>query len=139
MHKKLILFADGGARGNPGPAGSGAVLYSKDGKEIATVSKYIGNTTNNQAEYTAIVLGLSKAMELEAEEVDVYLDSELAVKQLNGQYKVKNPEIAKRFLEVHNLRLKFRNVRFSHVRREKNSRADELVNNAIDEAMKKVV
>ncbi len=133
------MYADGGARGNPGPAGAGAVLLElasdgEEGERIAEVSKYLGETTNNQAEYRAIILGLEKAKEIGAEEVDVRLDSELAVKQLNGEYRVKNQGLAARFLEVHNLRSSFRDVKFSHVRRAFNKEADALVNQAIDAA-----
>mgnify|MGYP001617142301 FL=1 len=103
-----------------------------EGKRVSDAAKYIGIDTNNQAEYTGIIIGLQKALELGYDVVDVRLDSELAVKQLNGQYKVKHPEIAKRFLEVHNLRSQFRSVKFSHVFREQNVAADALVNETLD-------
>ena len=130
---KLTIFTDGGARGNPGPAASAAVLKNQAGEIVATTSRYLGETTNNQAEYTAIILGLEKAKELGATEIDLFMDSELATKQLNGQYKVKNPEIAKRFMEVKNLLHSFDRVKFSHVRREKNKESDALVNKVLDE------
>ncbi len=130
---KLTIFTDGGSRGNPGHAASAAVLKNSAGETVATVSKYLGKTTNNQAEYTAIVLGLQKAKKMKATEVQVYMDSELATKQLNGQYKVKNPGIAERFLEVKNLMHAFKRVKFSHVRREKNKESDALVNKVLDE------
>ena len=137
MMKKIRMYADGGSRGNPGPAGSGAVLKvldgDKEGEVIANVKKFLGETTNNQAEYTAIIIGLEKAQELGVEEIDVVLDSELAVKQLNREYKVKHPEIAKRFLEVWNLQQGFKKVTYRHVRREFNKEADALVNECIDE------
>jgi len=137
--KRIRLYADGGARGNPGPAGAGAVLYElsvegEEGARLAEVSEYLGETTNNQAEYQAIILGLQKAKEIGADEVDVRLDSELAVKQLNGEYRVKNQDLAVRYLEVHNLRSTFRLISFTHVRREHNKVADALVNKAIDAA-----
>lgn len=132
-HPHLKIFTDGGSRGNPGPAASGAVLYSEDGEIIATASKYLGRDTNNQAEYTAIVIGLEKAKELGAETLELFMDSELAVKQLKGEYKVKNPEIAKRFLEVKNLIAQFDYVKIKHVRRELNKAADALVNKVLDE------
>ena len=129
---KLTMYCDGGSRGNPGPAASGAVL--KDGAQVvAEAMKYLGETTNNQAEYTSIIIGLEKAKELGATEVDVVMDSELAVKQLNGEYKVKHPEIAKRYLEVRNLLHSFSRVTFRHVKREFNKEADALVNKCIDE------
>jgi ribonuclease HI len=128
----LKLFTDGGSRGNPGPAASGAVLKSVSGETIASVSKYLGRTTNNQAEYTAIVIGLQKARQLGASTVQVYMDSELATKQLNGEYRVKDSEIAKRFVEVKNLVAQFDRVSFTHVRREKNTEADAIVNKCLD-------
>lgn len=130
---RVRIYTDGGSRGNPGPAASAAVIQSEDGQPLATITKYLGTTTNNQAEYTAIILGLQKAQKLGAREVEVLLDSELAERQLNGQYKVKNPEIAKRFLEVKNLCQSFSQVKFRHVRRENNQEADALVNKCLDE------
>jgi len=137
MKKLLRMYADGGSRGNPGPAAGAAVLYElnakgEQGDRIADAAKYIGIDTNNQAEYTGIIVGLKKALELGATDVDVRLDSELAVKQLNGIYRVKNPELAKRFLDVHNLRVQFASVKFSHVYREQNTAADALVNETLD-------
>lgn len=131
------MYADGGSRGNPGPAAGAAVLFAlnddgTEGERVADAARYIGIDTNNQAEYTGIIIGLQKALDLGYDAVDVRLDSELAVKQLNGLYKVKHPEIAKRFLEVHNLRCKFQSVKFSHVFREQNLAADALVNATLD-------
>lgn len=138
--KRCRLFADGGARGNPGPAASGAVLFALGangelGEKLAEVGEYLGTATNNQAEYHAIIIGLKKARELGCQSIDVRLDSELAVKQLNGEYRVKNPELAKRFLEVYQLKQGFHEIRFSHVRRELNKEADAVVNKTIDQAL----
>jgi len=137
--KKRRMFADGGSRGNPGPAASGAVVYElKDGELgelVIEVGEYLGRATNNQAEYNAIVIGLEKALEFGFEALDVRLDSELAVKQINGIYKVKNPELAKKFLEVFNLKQKFKEITFTHVRREYNKVADAVVNKTIDQAL----
>lgn len=135
--KTVRMYADGGSRGNPGPAAGGAVLFAinangTQGEKVGEAAKYIGIETNNQAEYTGIIIGLQKALDLGYEAVDVRLDSELAVKQLNGIYRVKNPEIAKRFLEVHNLRTKLKKVTFTHVYREDNVAADALVNATLD-------
>jgi ribonuclease HI len=142
MIKHVRIYTDGGARGNPGPAGSGAVIKflhedGTEGETLAAVHEYIGEATNNQAEYHAIIMGLKKAKELQAERVDLVMDSELAVKQLNGEYRVKNPALAQMFLQVHNLLQHFRGVRVRHVPREKNKEADALVNAAIDEHLKK--
>lgn len=132
----IRVYTDGGSRGNPGPSASGAVLKEMDGahegKTIAKAAKWLGTTTNNQAEYTAIIIGLEKALALGATVVQMRMDSELAVKQLTGKYKVKNADIAKRFLEVKNLETKFARVTYIHVRREQNTEADALVNETID-------
>ena len=137
---KLRIYTDGGSRGNPGPAASGAVLKElvegKEGEVIATESKYLGETTNNQAEYVAIIIGLGRAKKLGVKHVEVYMDSELATKQLNGVYKVKNPGIAERFLEVKNLMHSFKTVTFKHVYREQNTEADAIVNHVLDNELK---
>ena len=130
--KKYIIYTDGGARGNPGPAGIGAVIYDQEKNVIAEISEYIGITTNNQAEYKALIAALKKAKELKAEELDCYLDSELVVKQLKREYKVKNPDLAPLFLEIHNLSLSFKKITYTHVRRELNKEADKLANIAMD-------
>jgi ribonuclease HI len=133
----IRIYSDGGARGNPGPAAAGAVLKllenGKEGRTLAEVGEYMGNDTNNQAEYRAIIIGLEKAIKLGASQVELYMDSELATKQLKGQYKVKHPDIAKRFVEVKNLLHAFERVSFTHVRREKNKEADAIVNRVLDE------
>lgn len=132
MYNKLILFSDGGARGNPGPAGIGVVIFNENKEQIAEISEYIGETTNNQAEYRAIIAALGKASQLGAKDLECFLDSELVVKQLNGEYKVKNKDLQPRFLEVKSLLSNFSSVRFSHVRREANKLADALANKAMD-------
>jgi len=137
---KVRLYSDGGARGNPGPAGAGFVIYAvnDDGEQTDKLfegGEFMGHATNNQAEYHAIVIGLEKALELNASNVDAVLDSELCVKQLNREYKVKNQELAKKFIEVYNLQQKFDKVTFRHVRREYNLEADAQVNIAIDKAL----
>jgi ribonuclease HI len=130
--KKIIIYTDGGARGNPGPAGIGAVLYNENKKIIAEISRYLGVATNNQAEYKALIAAIQKAHELKAEELECYLDSELVVKQLKREYKVKNAELAPLFLEIHNLSLSFKKISYTHIPREKNSAADALANEAMD-------
>jgi len=132
QHKKIQVFTDGGARGNPGPSAGAAVLQTQDGEVIATASKYLPHATNNQAEYTAIIVGLEKAKEIKAEEVEMFMDTELAVKQLKGEYKVKNAELAKLFVKVLNLTHEFTKVTFTHVPRQHNKEADALVNKTID-------
>ena len=128
---KAILHSDGGARGNPGPAGIGAVLEIEGNKKL--FKKYIGETTNNQAEYQALLLGLEEALKEKVDEIDCFLDSELVVKQLNREYKVKNKELAPLFVKIFNLSQLFKRITFKHVYREQNKEADKLVNQAIDE------
>ena len=132
MSKKLIIYTDGGARGNPGLAGIGCVLYDENKNIIAEISEYIGKTTNNQAEYRAVIAAFKKAKELGAEELEFYLDSELVVKQLNREYKVKNKELALLFVQIYNKTLGFKKVVFKHVSREMNKEADRLANKAMD-------
>ena len=133
---KFIIFTDGGARGNPGPAGIGAVIYNEDKVLVAEISEYLGETTNNQAEYKALIAALKKAITLGAIEVECYLDSELVVKQLNREYKIKNKELAPLFLEIHNLSLNFKKISFAHIPRERNKEADKLANEAMDRGAK---
>jgi ribonuclease HI len=130
--RKVTICTDGGSRGNPGPSASGAVL-KENGKVIGKTAKFLGTTTNNQAEYVAVIIGLEKAAALGYEEAEVVMDSLLAVKQLSGEYRVKNPGLAERFMEVHDLLHKFKRVSFRHVRREYNKEADALVNKCLDE------
>jgi len=129
------LYTDGGARGNPGPAGIGGVLY-KDDNLFDSFSSYIGRGTNNQSEYLAILKGIELALEHNIDTLDCFLDSELVVKQLNREYKVKNEELAKIFIKIYNLTLKFKKITFTHIRREYNKEADALVNKALDEELK---
>ncbi len=128
----IKIKSDGGARGNPGKAGIGVVLYNQANEVLATISQYIGVATNNQAEYKAIIAGLKKAKDLKATEIFAYLDSELIVKQVNGQYKVKNQDLAPLFLELYNLKIFFKKSHFIHIPREQNKEADKLANQAMD-------
>ena len=130
--KKLIIYTDGGARGNPGPAGIGCVLYDEKKNVVKEIAEYIGKTTNNQAEYKACLRAMEEAKKLDAEELEFYLDSELVVKQLNREYKVKNKELAPLFVKIYNLSQQFKQVTFAHIRREKNKEADALANQAMD-------
>jgi len=133
---KVIIQTDGGARGNPGPAGIGVVVLDESGKVLEEHAKYLGKTTNNQAEYQAAILGLQRAVALGADSAEVVADSELLVKQAKGEYKVKNPELARRFLELKNQEtLLGGRVSYRHVRREQNKHADRLSNQAMDEGM----
>lgn len=129
---KLIIYTDGGSRGNPGPAGLGAIIYDENKKVVAEISEFLGTTTNNQAEYRAILAAIKKVVALGATEAEFYLDSELAVKQLNREYKVKNKDLAPLFLAVYNLTLSFKKISFTHIPREMNKEADRLANEAMD-------
>ena len=132
---KFTIFTDGGARGNPGPAGIGGVLIDEEKKKKHTFGKYIGRTTNNQAEYKALIHALEEAKKLGATEVSCFLDSELVVKQLNREYRVKDAGLGPLFLHVWDLTKNFKKIHFTHVRRERNKEADAMVNKAIDEAI----
>ena len=129
---KLTIYSDGGARGNPGPAGIGATLKNEKGELVATVSEYIGVATNNIAEYKAIIAAIEKAKELKATELDCYLDSELVVKQLKKEYKVRNQGLAPLYIKIYNLSQSFKKITYPHVRREFNKEADALANEAMD-------
>jgi ribonuclease HI len=129
---KARLFTDGGARGNPGPAAYGYVLESEDGAVLAAHGEAIGTATNNVAEYRALIAGLEKALELRADELEVVSDSELLVKQMRGEYKVKNAALRDLSLQAASLARKLGSVSYTAVRREHNELADQLVNEALD-------
>jgi len=134
--KKLIINTDGGSRNNPGPAGVGVVFSDENGKILAKYKEYIGEATNNVAEYKALILALKKTKNFMAEEIECRLDSELVVRQLAGHYKVKEPTIKELNAKVHELTF-FKPIKFVHIRREQNKLADRLVNEVIDETLKK--
>jgi len=129
---KLTMHTDGGARGNPGPSGIGVVISGEKGNILREVSEYIGKATNNQAEYKALIRGLEEAKKLRAGEVEVVMDSELIVKQIKQEYKVKNKDLAPLFARAWNLLNSFSSYKIRHVKREKNKKADKLANDAID-------
>jgi len=139
---KLIIYADGGARGNPGPAACGAVIKNNQGEIILKTSKYLGEATNNVAEYEALILalqkakGIFKARKIKNKNLKCYLDSELVVKHLNHEYKIKDKNLQALFIKVWNLTLDFDSVKFIHIPREENKLADELVNKELDEREK---
>ena len=129
---KAKLSTDGGARGNPGPAAYGYVLEAEDGTVLAAHGETIGTATNNVAEYRALVAGLEKALELHVDEIEVVSDSELLVKQMRGEYRVKKPALRDLWDEATDLARQLRSVRYTAVRREHNELADRLVNEALD-------
>ena len=137
--KKFIIYTDGGSRGNPGKAGIGVVICNEKDQEVKKYGEYIGdNLTNNDAEYSAVIFALKKFKALfgkklaENTDVEIRADSELVVKQLNGQYRLENPKIQQFFIEIWNLKFDFKSVKFKHISREKNMEADRLVNKALD-------
>jgi ribonuclease H / adenosylcobalamin/alpha-ribazole phosphatase len=129
---KARLSTDGGARGNPGPAAYGYVLEAEDGTVLAAHGEKIGIATNNVAEYSALIAGLEKAIELGVDAVEVVSDSELMVKQMTGQYRVKNEALRELSLEAGRLARRIGSVDYTAVRREHNELADTLVNEALD-------
>lgn len=132
----LTMFTDGGARGNPGPAGIGVVLKNAMGDNVATIAQYIGERTNNQAEYEAVLAGLKRARALGATVLRCFLDSQLVAEQLSGRYKVKDAELGKLFMQCWNTMQEFSSVHFQYIPRVQNKEADALVNRAIDEAQR---
>ncbi len=133
--KRLVLHTDGASRGNPGPAGAGWVMFENEGGEVlAQGGAFLGRKTNNEAEYEAVIRGLKAARELGADEVLLRSDSELLIKQLNGEYQVRNERIAVLHGQAREAMRAFRRVEARHVRREGNSAADAMANEAIDTA-----
>ncbi len=129
---ELKIYTDGASRNNPGEAGAG-VFIVWDGKPLETIARYLGRTTNNIAEYNAAIIGLERAMELGASNVKLHADSELLVKQLNGQYRVKNEGLKPLYVKVKELIAKIGKVEVQYIPREMNKEADALANKAIDE------
>ena len=134
--EKLIIYTDGGSRGNPGPAGIGAVVGDKE------YGEYIGNATNNIAEYKAVIMALEKASKslgktkAKSTQVEVRLDSQLVQRQMSDEYRIKDNTLKTLYVDIHNLRFDFKSVSFVHIPREKNKEADRLVNEALDKAGK---
>ena len=138
--KKIIIYTDGGSRGNPGKAAIGVVFCNEKEQPIKKYGEYLGdNLTNNDAEYNAIIFAMKKFKALFGKaiagisDVEIRSDSELVVKQLNGEYKLENEKIQKFFIEIWNLKLDFKSIKFKHISREKNKEADRLVNEALDQ------
>ena len=129
---RVLLYTDGGARGNPGPAAFGYVLEADDGTVLDARGEAIGVATNNVAEYSALVAGLGRAVEAGVRELEVRSDSELMVKQMRGEYRVKNRDLQSLFLDASRAAREIGRVTYTHVRREHNELADRLVNEALD-------
>jgi len=132
-HEHVKIYADGGSRGNPGPSSSGFVVLDLEDKILVDKGVYLGITTNNQAEYTALKLGLEEARKMGVREVDVYMDSLLVVNQMKGIFKVKNRDLWPLYEAIKQLAATFKRISFTHVPRELNKLADAAVNRALDE------
>lgn len=136
--EKIIIYTDGGARGNPGPAAIGVVIKDSAGRSVKSYGEAIGNTTNNEAEYRAVVSALQKTKALLGKEktkrlvVEVNMDSELVARQLGGEYKIEEERLFPFFIKIWNLKIDFGEVKFKHISREKNKEADRMVNEALD-------
>ncbi len=145
--RKIIIYTDGGSRGNPGPSAIGAVFCNEKGEVIKKYSEFLGEATNNEAEYQAVIFALKKFKALfgkklaESSEIEVRADSELLIRQLNAEYKILDPKIQPLFLAVWNLKLDFKKVKFKLISRENNKTADGLVNEALDntDAVQKLI
>lgn len=135
---KIIVYTDGGSRGNPGPSALGAVICDEKGNAIKKYSHYLGEGTNNEAEYKAVIFAFKKIKALYGKErvknleIELRADSELLIKQLSGEYKIIEPKIQALFLEFWNLRIDFGKIKFIHIPREQNKLADRLVNEELD-------
>jgi len=132
MLKKIKIFTDGGARGNPGKAASGIIIKDDKDKVLKKYSEYLGELTNNQAEYKALIKGLELAKELKPQEVVCYLDSELITKQMKQEYKVKDKDLQPLFIKAWNLAILLKKVSFHHISRDLNKEADKLLNLELD-------
>jgi ribonuclease HI len=133
--KRTRLFTDGAARGNPGPAGAGAVIVNPEGHIVAKIGKFLGDSTNNVAEYMGLILGLKRAKAMGIKELDVFSDSELLVKQLAGEYDVKAEHLRPLHEEARSLLGAFSAIQVRHIPREQNAQADAMSNRAIDERL----
>lgn len=134
--KELEIYIDGASKGNPGPSSIGVVVC-QDGQTIKNISIYIGNSTNNIAEYTALIYGLQEGLILKAESIKINTDSQLLYRQLKKIYKIKSPNIVGLYNQALHLISAFKSVSINHIAREKNKGADKLANKAVKEALKK--
>ena len=129
--KRVVIFTDGASQGNPGPAAIGAIIKDEQGKLITAISQPIGQATNNQAEYRAIIAALEKAISLGVSQVDMRSDSELVVRQVNGKYRVKNDSLKPLYQKVKQLQGQFEGFTITHIPRQQNTEADSLAGKAL--------
>ncbi|MEK7578844.1 MAG: ribonuclease HI family protein [Patescibacteria group bacterium] len=132
MANKTIIYTDGGSRNNPGPSALGVVIADDKGNILKEYSHYLGEATNNQAEYEAVIFALQKAKQLKIKELEIRTDSELVGRQLLGKYKIKDPDLQPLFIKAWNLRLDYDKVDIKIIPREQNKQADKLVNQELD-------
>lgn len=139
MKEKITIYTDGGSRGNPGPAGVGVVILGDNGKVLKEISQYLGERTNNFAEYEAVISGLQTLKKLFNKEklkefyIEVKLDSQLVALQLSGEYQIKEETLFPQFIKIHNMQVKdFPKIKFTHIPRGENKQADRLANEAMD-------
>ncbi|MGI5854046.1 MAG: ribonuclease HI family protein [Bacillota bacterium] len=129
----MTVYTDGASRGNPGLAGIGLVFFGSDGQEIKRIHRFLGTTTNNVAEYTALLTALEQALTMNVGQLNVFSDSELMVRQMNGEYKVRDEKLIPLYQQARQLASKFSKVTYTHIPRSRNKIADQLANQAIDE------
>lgn len=132
MLNRAIIYTDGGSRGNPGPAAAGVVFTDESGRVVKEYSHYLGEVTNNQAEYEAVIFALQKAKQLKFKNIEIRVDSELIGRQLLGEWKIKDPDLQPLFVKTWNLRLDYEKVDIKIIPREQNKKADRLVNRELD-------
>ncbi len=130
--KRVIIYADGASRGNPGPAAIGVTIKDKQGRLITTIARSIGRATNNQAEYKAIIAALEHAITLGANQVEIHSDSELVVRQINGEYRVKKATLKPLYQQVKRLQSQLKSFTITHIPRQQNIEADNLANKALN-------
>lgn len=144
VKEEIIAYTDGGSRGNPGPAAIGVVIKDSEGRTIKSYGEVVGEATNNEAEYKAVIFALQKikvlfgGKKIKEAAVEMNMDSELVARQLNGEYKVEEERLFPLFIKIWNLKMAFGEVRFQHVPREKNREADRLLNEALDKGQDKL-
>ena len=142
--EKIIIYTDGGSRGNPGPSGMGVVVANEKGKMVKEYSGFLGVKTNNEAEYEAVIFGLKKIKALLGKEkiknteIEFRLDSQLIARQLNGEYKIEEEKLFPLFIKIWNLKMDFGPIKFSEIPREQNKEADRLANEAMDKGNEKI-
>lgn len=143
--QKFVIYTDGGSRGNPGPAAIGVVIKNEEGTIIKSYGETLGKATNNEAEYRAVISALEKLRAMIGKEkckktvVDVFMDSELVVRQLTGKYKIEQERLFPFFIRIWNNRLDFKEITLKHIPREKNKEADRMVNEALDKEQNKLL